>query len=157
MGRNKGTHVISTQEERPIELPLDGTSVELLRLSVPEQLHGHSLKLDGFFQSNFFVIECDDLEVEQTALPYKYEIAFQVMTEADEGLFVVPATPILRDSVIGVQQPVEFSVEHNTSPNFTVTLPCVDSDIVVMAWVSEVQGGVAGAFVNARSINGTVF
>ena len=156
MGNRNSTKLLAVQEELPIELPLDGSRVELLRLCVPDEYVGRTIKLDGFFQSNFFVVDLDLSDEDQVLLPYKYELAFQVMA-ADEALNLTPASPILLDTVSGVQQPVEFTVEHNTSPNFTLSLPFVTGDLILMANVLESQGGVAGAFVNARALNATIF
>ncbi|WP_214484533.1 hypothetical protein [Bacillus sp. SM2101] len=151
MTKNNSPVFLSTQEERPVELPLDGSRVELLRLRIPEHLYGRQTKLDGFFQSNFFVVGMED-SIEPVQLPYKYEIAYQIMLESAEANYS-PASSILLDTVSGVQQPVRFDVEHNTNPNFTVSLPCVSGDLLLMASVVESQGGVAGAFVNTRSMN----
>ncbi|MGM7685183.1 hypothetical protein ACSVDA_24060 [Cytobacillus sp. Hm23] len=151
MTKNHTTVFISAQEDRPVELPLDGARVEILRLKVPKALYGRQVKLDGFFQSNFFVVGLEN-NVEQENLPYKYEIAYQVMAESAEVNYS-PASPLLLDTVSGVQQPVRFDVEHNTNPNFTIAVPCVSGDLVLMASVVETQGGVAGAFVNSRSMN----
>ncbi|MEW9503016.1 hypothetical protein [Jeotgalibacillus marinus] len=156
MTKTRATQLLSVQEEQAIELPLDGKRVEVLRLRIPNSLKGRQVKLDGFFQSNFFVADFENDDVKQANLPYKYEIAYQVMTKSEEGN-MAQVSPILLDTVSGVQQFTEFSVEHNTNPNFTIGLPCVAGDIVLMASVVEVQGGVAGAFVNTRSMNATVF
>ncbi|MGM7685260.1 hypothetical protein ACSVDA_24450 [Cytobacillus sp. Hm23] len=151
MTKNHSTEFLATQEDQPLSLPIDGSRVELLRLRIPKHLYGSQMKLDGFFQSNFFVVGLEN-NVEQDVLPYKYEIAYQVMAESAEVNYS-SASPLLLDTVSGVQQPAEFSVEHNTNPNFTVSVPCVSGDLVLMASVVETQGGVAGAFVNSRSMN----
>ncbi|WP_214482248.1 hypothetical protein [Bacillus sp. SM2101] len=151
MTKNHCTEFLSTQETKPIELPLDGTRVELLRLRIPKHLYGRQTKLDGFFQSNFFVVGLENT-AEQSSLSYKYEVAYQVMVESTEANYT-PASPLLLDTVSGVQQPAEFNVEHNTNPNFTVSVPCAAGDLVLMASVVETQGGVAGAFINSRSMN----
>ncbi|MGM7684505.1 hypothetical protein ACSVDA_20495 [Cytobacillus sp. Hm23] len=75
MTKNNSPVFLSTQEEKPIEFPLDGTRVELLRLRIPEHLYGRQAKLDGFFQSNFFVVGMND-NIEPVILPYKYEIGY---------------------------------------------------------------------------------
>ncbi|MDX8366046.1 hypothetical protein [Cytobacillus sp. IB215665] len=155
MTKNQTIGFLSTQEDKPTILPLDGARVELLRLRIPKHLYGRQVKLDGFLQSNFVVAGFEN-DVELTSFPYKYELAYQVMVESAEANLTM-ASPLLLDTVSGVQQPAQFEVEHNTNPNFTISIPCLAGDLVLMASVAETQGGVEGAFVNTRSMNALLF
>ncbi|MGM7684942.1 hypothetical protein ACSVDA_22810 [Cytobacillus sp. Hm23] len=152
------TQLFAVQEERSILLPGDGTEVALLELNLPEHVQGRQMKIDGSFQSNFFIGELPEADETLPPQPASYKFVLNYRLAAMLEGNKTQISPIFADTVSGVQLASDFQVEHSTAPNFTFGMNCLTADtIFLMASATEMQGDVRDAFVRTRAMNVTVF
>uniref|UniRef100_UPI00397A112C hypothetical protein n=1 Tax=Nanhaiella sioensis TaxID=3115293 RepID=UPI00397A112C len=119
-------------------MPDDGNEVTLLELKLPEYVHGRQVKIDGSFQSNFFIGALSAVNDTLPSQPVSYKFVINYRLAAMFEGNRIQVSPILADTVSGVQLESDFQVEHSTAPNFTFGMNCLTADtIFLMASAAE--------------------